>query len=818
MSRPVRRAIFTLAFVLTPWTLLCASSGKGAAASSSPSEFRPVVERYCVSCHNERLKTGGLVLEPADLTNVSAHAEIWEKVVRKLRAGAMPPPGVRRPEVATLDAFASSLIAQLDNGEPEPGRPTLRRLNRTEYANAVRDLLGLDVDAALLLPPDDSSSGFDNNSDVLGVSPLLLEAYLSAARRVSALAVGDMDTGPGTVTYRSAPDSTQTGHIEGLPLGTRGGLLAHHTFPLDGEYVISVKLLETTLGAIRGLESSNTVEILVDGARVHTARVGGDEDFVASTINTTEVLKDVNARLLARVKVRAGERAVAADFLRKNSSEGGARLQAFLRADVDTTDHTGLPQVESISIAGPFNPTGLGDTSTRRRIFTCRPSTSLGAGLSDESKGRPTSAATEEPCARQILTRLIRRAYRRPGTDAEIERLMAFYREGRHTATFDVGIERALRSILASPKFVFRTEVDPPALREGDAYRVNDFELATRLSFFLWSSIPDDELLDVAARGQLKQRVVLEQQTMRMLRDPRAESLVANFADQWLQLRNLRASIPDQNEFPDFDDNLRQAFRRETELLFDSVMREDRSILDLLTADYTFVNERLAKHYGIPNIYGSHFRRVPVTDDARRGLLGKGSILMVTSHPDRTSPVLRGKWVLDNLLGTPPPPPPPNVPLLPEGAAARARTMREQMEAHRASPPCAGCHKLMDPIGFALENFDAVGAWRTRDAGAHIDSSGELTDGTRVDGAIALRNALLKRSGMFVDTFAGKMLTFAIGRGLDYRDEPAVRAIVRQAGATNNRFSALVIAIVESAPFQMRRKVNDALSASAHGG
>jgi uncharacterized protein DUF1592/uncharacterized protein DUF1588/uncharacterized protein DUF1587/uncharacterized protein DUF1585/uncharacterized protein DUF1595 len=802
MSRSVRRAIFTLAVVLGPWTMLCASSGKAATSSSSPAEFRPIVERYCVNCHNERLKTGGLVLEPADLTNVPAHAETWEKVVRKLRAGAMPPPGMPRPDATTVDAFASSLVVQLDGGEPEPGRPTLRRLNRTEYANVVRDLLGLDVDPTLLLPPDDSSSGFDNNSDVLGVSPLLLEAYLSAARKVSALAVGDMETGPGTATYRSAPDSTQTGHIEGLPLGTRGGLLVHHTFPLDGEYVISVKLLETTLGAIRGLEFPNTVEILVDGARVHTARVGGDEDFVASTVNTTEVLKDVNARLIVRVKVKAGERTVAADFLRKNSSEGGARLQAFLRADVDTTDHTGLPQVESVSIAGPFNPTGLGDTPTRRRIFTCR----------------ATSAPAEEPCARQILTRLVRRAYRRPGTDAEIERLMAFYREGRRAANFDVGIERALRSILASPKFVFRPEVDPAALREGDVYRVNDFELATRLSFFLWSSIPDDELLDVAARGQLKQHAVLEQQTLRMLRDPRAASLVANFADQWLQLRNLRASIPDQNEFPDFDDNLRQALRRETELLFDSVMREDRSILDLLTADYTFVNERLAKHYGIPNIYGSHFRRVPVTDDARRGLLGKGAILMVTSHPDRTSPVLRGKWVLENLLGTPPPPPPPNVPLLPEGAAGRARTMREQMETHRASPPCAGCHKLMDPIGFALENFDAVGAWRTRDAGARIDASGELTDGTHVDGVITLRNALLKRPETFVGTFAEKMLTFAVGRGLDYRDEPAVRAILRQAGATNNRFSALVLAIVESAPFQMRRKVNDSLSASAHGG
>ncbi|HTO58722.1 MAG TPA: DUF1592 domain-containing protein, partial [Pseudomonadales bacterium] len=591
-------------------------------------------------------------------------------------------------------------------------------------------------------------------------------------------------------------------HIEGLPLGTRGGLAVHHTFPLDGEYVISVKLLETTLGAIRGLEYPNTVEVLIDGARVHSAHVGGDADFANSAINTTDVLKDVNARLTARVKVKAGERTVAADFLRRNSSEGGARLQAFLRADVDTTDHTGLPQVESITIVGPFNPTGVGDTRTRRRVFTCRPSPGL----------------SEDACAKQILSTLVRRAYRRPGTETEVERVMAFYRAGRGEANFETGIERALRSILASPKFVFRPETDPASSPEGGTYHVNDFELATRLSFFLWSSIPDDELLDVAAHGLLKQRATLEQQTLRMLRDSRAQSLVDNFASEWLELRNLRASIPDQNEFPDFDDNLRQAFRRETELLFQSVMREDRSILDLLTADYTFVNERLAKHYGIPNIYGSQFRRVPVTDDARRGLLGKGAILMVTSHPDRTSPVTRGKWVLENLIGMPPPPPPAVVPPLPEGAAAKAKTMREQMEAHRKNPPCAGCHKLMDPIGFALENFDAVGTWRTTDAGTRIDASGELTDGTKIDGVVALRNALLKRPDVFVGTFAEKMLTYAVGRGLDSRDQPAVRGIIRQANAGNDRFSAVVISIVESAPFQMRRKVTktpDSVASSA---
>jgi hypothetical protein len=801
MSR-LFRATLTVLFVLAPWELVRAGSGTGAPTSSSPADFRPVVDKYCVTCHNVRLKTGGLALDTVDLTNVAAASDIWEKVVRKLRAGVMPPLGMPQPDPTTLDAFKASLVSRLDAVEPDPGRPTLRRLNRTEYANAVRDLLGLDVDPAVLLPPDNSSSGFDNNSDVLGVSPLLLEAYLAAARKVSALAVGDPQTGPGTVTYRSAPDLTQTKHIEGLPLGTRGGLAVHHTFPLDGEYIISVKLLETTLGAIRGLEYPNTVEVLVDGARVHTAHVGGDADFANSAINTTDVLKDVNARLTTHVKVKAGERMVAADFLRMNSSEGGARLQAFLRADVDTTDHTGLPQVESITIVGPFNPTGVGDTRTRRRVFACRPSPSL----------------SEDACAKQILTTLVRRAYRRPGTEMEVERVMAFYTEGRREANFDAGIERALRSILASPKFVFRPETDPASIPEGGTYRVNDFELATRLSFFLWSSTPDDQLLDVAAHGLLKQRATLEQQTLRMLRDPRAQSLVDNFASEWLELRNLRASIPDQNEFPDFDDNLRQAFRRETELLFQSVMREDRSVLDLLTADYTFVNERLAKHYGIPNIYGSQFRRVPVTDDARRGLLGKGAILMVTSHPDRTSPVVRGKWVLDNLLGMPPPPPPAVVPPLPEGAAAKAKTMREQMEAHRKNPPCAGCHKLMDPIGFALENFDAVGTWRTFDAGVRIDASGELADGTKIDGVVALRNALLRRPDVFVGTFAEKLLTYAVGRGLDSHDQPAVRSIIRQANAGNDRFSAVVLSIVESAPFQMRRKVTktpESVAASA---
>ncbi len=764
-----------------------------AVPSQSPAEFQPVLNKYCITCHNQRLLTGGLALDTADLTKVADDAQLWEKVVRKLAAGAMPPAGVPRPDAATHAALLSSLEATLDRAArtaPNPGPPTLRRLNRFEYANAVRDLLALDVDSTVLLPPDDSSSGFDNNSDVLGVSPLLLEGYLSAARKISALAVGDPTIGPGTDTYPNVPDLSQSEHLEGMPLGTRGGLLVRHRFPLEAEYVIKIKLLETTNGSIKGMEFPNQIEILIDGARVHQAEVGGPADLVALSVNPNNLLGDIDKRLTARVVVKAGTHVVAAVFPSTSEVEGGGRFQDFLRSNVDTTDWTGLPHVSGLTIVGPYHAAGSGDTPSRRRVFVCH----------------PLSQADEGPCAKRIISTLARRAYRRPATDAELERLMAFYQVGRREQSFDGGVERALRSILASPKFVFRPEVVPANVADGAAYPVGDFDLASRLSFFLWSSIPDDELLDVASRGRLKNPAVLQQQVRRMLADPRADTLVTNFADQWLQLRNLRASIPDQNEFPDFDDNLRQAFRQETQMLVASVMHEDRSVVDLLTADYTFVNERLAKHYGIPNIYGSHFRRVAVTDDARKGLLGKGAILLVTSHPDRTSPVVRGKWILENLLGTPPPPPPPNVPPLAEGSAAKTRTMREQMEAHRANPACASCHKLLDPLGFALENFDAVGAWRVRDAGVAIDASGQLTDGTRVNGVVTLRQALVRNPDVFVRTFVEKLMTYALGRGLNYYDGPAVRAVVREGAAHDYRFSAIVLGIVTSTPFQMRTK------------
>jgi mono/diheme cytochrome c family protein len=759
--------------------------------ASSISDVRAVFSRYCITCHNGRARTAGLVLDTLDLSKVPDDAEVWEKVARKLRAGAMPPVGAPRPDQVTSEALASWLESTLDRAaaaRPNPGRPALHRLNRAEYANAIRDLLALDVDAASLLPPDDSSSGFDNNADVLGVSPALLEHYLTAARKIGALAVGDPGIGPSTETYRIRGDTSQDVHREGLPLGTRGGVLAHHTFPLDGEYVINVKLLETTLGSIRGLEFPHQLEILLDGDRVHMATVGGDADFAASPVNATDVVNAVEARLTVRLPVKAGPRAVAAAFVQKTAAENAGRMQQFLRTTVDTTDHTGLPHIESVTIAGPFKPSGPGDTPSRRRIFVCR----------------PTGPSAEGPCATKIIATLARRAYRRPVTQTELARLVAFYQAGRREGTFDTGIERALRAMLASSKFVFRVEAEPVSTAPGAPYQLSDLDLASRLSFFLWSSIPDDELLDVASRGQLKTPAVLERQVRRMLADSRSRALVDNFAGQWLQLRNLRASLPDQNEFPDFDDNLRQAFQRETELLFESIIRENRNVTDLLTADYTFVNERLANHYRIPNVYGSHFRRVALTDDARKGLLGKGAILLLTSQPDRTSPVVRGKWILDNLLGTPPPPPPANVPLLEASRGSKPRTLREQMEAHRANPACASCHKLMDPLGFALENFDAVGAWRTRDAGAPIDASGQLTDGTQVDGVVTLRQALLKRPEVFVGTFTEKLLTYALGRGLDYYDRPAVRGIVREAAPSDYRFSALIMAMVRSAPFQMR--------------
>jgi len=778
------------------------------AASSPPStELRQTIDRYCSSCHNSRTPSAatasGVVLDGTMLADAASHPELWEKVVRKLRLGAMPPDGMPRPDPATHDALVSWLERSLDDAAlraPKPGRPAIHRLNRAEYANAIRDLLGLDVDTSTLLPPDDSAAGFDNNADMLGVSPALLERYVSSAARVSALAVGSPKISASSTTYRVRGDGSQTMHQEGLPLGTRGGVLGMHTFPLDGEYVIKVKLLETNLGSIRGLEQRHDLEITVDGARVLLAPVGGPDDYTESSKNATNVVNSLDGRLQVRVKVRAGQRPVTAAFLQTSATLGGTRLQPFDRSTVIATDHIGLPHVENMVVSGPFNATGAGDTPSRQRIFICHPATAKAAA---SRRSSPAVDASEVGCADRILRGLARLAYRRTPTDADMRPLMRFYETGR-TESFEAGVELALRAMLASPKFVLRVEHDPAGAVAGSSHRVSDVDLASRLSFFLWSSIPDRELLDLAAHGRLQDPAVLTAQVRRMLADRKADALTRNFAGQWLQVRNIRSATPDKNDFPDFDDNLRQAFEQELNLFFGSIVRENRSVLDLLTADYTFLNERLARHYGIPYVYGSQFRRVTGLEDQRRGLLGKGGILLVTSHADRTSPVVRGKWILDNLLGSPPPPPPPDVPALPEPKGGAPLTMRARIEQHRANPACAGCHKVMDPLGLSLENFNAVGAWRTEEAGARIDASARFFDGTALDGVTSLRGVLVKRPEVFVGTMAEKLLTYALGRALEPSDMPAVRAIARQAARDGYRFSSLVEGVAHSVPFTMR--------------
>ena len=773
------------------WAVIGASSAQDVPASQpapAAAAHKAVLDRYCVTCHNQRTKASDLALDTVDITRLSTNTQVWEDVVRKLRTRSMPPQGMPRPDEATYVAMTTFLETELDRASaasPNPGRPLIRRLNRSEYANAVRDLLVLDVDVSSLLPADDSAFGFDNVSDMLGTSPALLERYLVAADRVSALAVG-APTAPGSNTYRVRQDRSQDQHIEGLPLGSVGGLVVTHSFPQDAEYHFSLALYRTNLEAIRGLEHPHQIEITIDGARVFLATVGGETEKGEPGEVITDRSDAIDARLQVRVPVTAGPHAVGATFVRKIGA-GTQRLRPFLRSSAGTYDSTGRPHIETLTIAGPYNPTGPGKTPSRERIFSCRPAV----------------RSQEDACATKILSTLARRAFRRPVTKPELARVLEFYAAGRKKGNFDAGIQFGIRRILASPTFVFRVEEDG-TLKPGTIHRVSDLELASRLSFFLWSSIPDDTLLELAAKNQLSQPGVLEKQVRRMLADPRADALVSNFSGQWLHLRNLKTVAPNHDEFPDFDDTLREAFQREAELFFASIMREDRNVIDLLTANYTFVNERLAKHYGVPYVYGSQFRRVTLTEDARRGLLGKGAILMVTSRADRTAPVLRGKWILENVLGTPPPPPLPNVPPLVASTEAAPRTLRERMEQHRASPTCAGCHKVLDPLGFALENFDGVGAWRSREAGLPIDASGLLADGTKVDGVVALRNALVGRSDIFVQTLTEKLMIYALGRGLQHYDMPVVRDVVRHAAKQDDRFSSLVMGIVTSPPFQMR--------------
>jgi hypothetical protein len=749
-----------------------------------------------VPCHSDRLKTGGLSLEPLLTASVPAHADVWEKVVRKVSAGMMPPLTAPRPDAAARGGLVSWLVATLDRAaqsSPNPGRPLPHRLNRAEYANAIRDLLDLDVDVTSMLPPDDSSAGFDNNADVLGVSPVLLESYLTAAERVSALAIGDPRTPPAGELFRVRQDASQDRHVDGLPLGTVGGLAIERVLPLDGEYSIQVRLFRTNLGTMRGLEYPHQLEIAVDGERVHLASFGGDQEITASSENPTITGDDVDRRLSARVHLKAGPRRITVAFLEKTHALNTRRLQPYVRSSSDTIDFSGYPHIDEVILTGPFNPTGVGDTPSRRRLFVCR----------------PRSESEEPACARRILTTLARRAYRGGLTEDDERVLLAFFAEGRRDGgSFEAGLDLALRRILSSPKFLIRVERDPPGLTAGAVYRLPDLELASRLSFFLWSSIPDDELLDLAARGRLGVPAELERQVRRMLASPRSRALIDNFVGQWLQIRNLRNKQPNSHEFPDFDDDLRRALEIEIELFAGSIVSEDRSVLDLMSADDTFVNERLARHYGIPHVYGSHFRRVTLPDARRHGLLGKGAILMVTSHPHRTSPVLRGKWVLENVLGAPPPPPPEAVPPFEEETDAhRPRSVRERMEQHRRNPACSGCHRLIDPAGLALENFDAVGAWRERDGGTRgtpVDASGQLLDGIEVTGVVELRRALMRDPAVFVQTTTEKLLTYALGRGLTGGDMPAVRSIVRAAERSQYRFSSVILGIVQSTPFRMR--------------
>jgi mono/diheme cytochrome c family protein len=758
---------------------------------------RAVVDKYCVTCHNQRLKTSGLALDAAELGDIAAHPEVWEKVIRKVGAGMMPPAGVPRPDEATKRAFMSRLEGVLDNAakaRPNPGRPLVHRLNRAEYANAIRDLLGVELDVSSMLPPDDSSGGFDNNADVLGLSPVLLESYLTAAERITALAIGDPKAPPMGELFRVRQDESQDRHIEGLPLGTVGGILIPTTLPLDGEYQFQVRLFRTNLGTMRGLEYPHQLEISVNGERVHLASFGGDKEITASSDNPTITGDDVDGRFTVRVPLKAGPAQIGVAFVEKTHALNTRRLQSYVRSSSDTIDFSGYPHIDEIILTGPFKVTGVGDTPSRRRIFVCQ----------------PKAVSEEDGCASKILATLARRAYRGDVSKEDLQTLQDFYQRGREDGSFNTGIDLALRRMLSSPKFLVRVERDPASVPAGSAYRLSDLEIASRLSFFLWSSIPDDTLLDVASKGGLKTPAGIDQQVRRMLADPKSQAFVDNFVGQWLQLRNLKTKQPNSHEFPDFDDNLRTALATEAEMFFASIMREDRSVVDLMTADYTFVNERLARHYGIPNVYGTHFRRVTLKDDTRRGLLGKGAVLMVTSHPHRTSPVLRGKWILENVLGSPPPPPPDVVPPFDEEAgAAKPKSVRERMEQHRRNPACASCHRMIDPAGLALENFDAVGGWRTRDGGtrgAPVDASGQLIDGTQINGVVELRAALLREPEVFVRTVTEKLMTYALGRGLTATDMPAVRSVVRDSARDQYRFSSVILEIVRSVPFQMRTK------------
>jgi len=728
-----------------------------------------LVDRYCAYCHNTKLKTGGLDLTKLDPAHVAPDAQEWEKVVRKLRAGMMPPAGMPRPDVAAINAFAASLEAGLDRAaaeKPNPGRPALHRLNRVEYANSVRDLLGLDIDVASLLPTDDASHGFDNMAEVLNISPTLMEGYIRAAGKISRAAVGDPGMSPLVETYHIPQAFSQTGHVEGAPFGTRGGIVVRHNFPADGEYIFKMTFYYSSIGPMFGAsQKGEQIEIAVNGER-------------AALMNIDPNLKVSDDVRTPGIKIKAGPQTISAAFLRRSAGPVEDFVMPFEGALDDlSTGHipglTGLPHLRDLGINGPYNATGVGDTPSRRRIFVCR----------------PVASGDEHACAKTIVTALARQAFRRPVTTADQESLLSLFQVGRNQGDFESGIRMGVQGILADPEFVFRFERTPAGVAPGSNYRIGDLELASRLSYFLWSSAPDEQLITLAGEGKLQDPAVLDGQVRRMLADGRAEALAKNFAGQWLFMRNLQDVQPDVYVYPDFDMNLLQSMRRETEMFFDSFRREDRNVAEMLTANDTFVDERLARHYGIPDISGTRFRRVTLTDPNRFGLLGKGSILTVTSFANRTAPTVRGKWIMDNLLGAPPPNPPADVPPLKEnGEGAKPLPVRARLEQHRTNPACAACHKMMDPIGLALESFDAVGAWRIHDSGFPIDSSGQLVDGTKVSSPVSLRQALESHSDAFLQTFTERLLTYALGRGVEYYDMPAVRAICREAAGEGNRF------------------------------
>ena len=786
-----------LALAVVPGYLQIARSQQAAPApaalATSAASERALLDKYCVTCHNQRLQTAGLSLDKLDVASMHDQAEIWEKVVRKLRAGMMPPSGMPRPEAPVLESMVSFMEKELDRtAVPNLIPPGMHRLNRTEYTNAIRDVLALEVDATKFLPPDDSTRGFDNIAGALTLSPALMEAYLSAAGKISRLAIGDVSA-PSQAVFEVPADTAQNYHIEGLPFGTRGGILIKYQFPADGEYSFKVKGVTGYFQAVLGGVKGEQLEVTVDGARVKLF------DWDKEIANTTG-----NGRSTPRIPVKAGLHTVGVTFLATNDVPGSELNRPFQRTMNTPGSIPGFlfyPHVGQVWIEGPYNAAGASDTAARRKIFVCR----------------PAAAKDEAACARTIAATLVKHGFRRPATPSDVALLMEFYLAGRtEGGSFDDGIEAVLQRVLADPEFVYRSEPEPAGLAIGKSYRISDLALASRLSFFLWSSVPDDELIDLAAQGKLKDPAVLDKQVRRMLADPKAQALITNFTGQWLSVRSLKSSEPVVNLFPDFDDNLRAAYQRETELFFDSIVREDRSVLDLLTANYTFVNERLAKQYGIPNIYGPQFRRVtlPAELDFRRGLLGKGALLTVTSNAARTSPVARGKWFLQTFLGVSPPDPPPNVPIIKEKPVdstgnSKVPTMRETMELHHTSPSCASCHKIFEPIGLALENFDAVGSWRTQDGDSPIDATGVLVDGTKVDGIASLRDSLVRRSDQFVRVVTEKMLTYSLGRGVEYQDMPLVRSIVRDSAGDNYKFSSVVMGIVKSPVFQMNMKTED---------